>query len=273
MRKLRKLLKAVVLVVVILVVLAVAGVIAVAVLADKVVQSAVEKAGTKTLNVAVKVGKADVAILRGSVGLQSIAVSNPAGFQGPALLTLERVNVAADTRSVLSNEVHITDMRLADMEVFVEQKGLQNNLYEVIKPLREPRKPTGKSLLIDNLEIANVTVHASLSGIPGKPQTAQFTLGNITMTDLGRDEKIDTAVLISKILLAVAAGVAQQGGDILPKETVGEITGVLDKAINIGRTIFGPGKAGDPNQQKGAQDLGKTVTEGIKGILGGKKKE
>ncbi len=273
MRKIRKLLKRVLYAIIVLVVLAVVGIVAMALLADKMVQKAVEKAGTKTLNVDVKVGKADAAILRGAVDLQKITVANPAGFQGPALLTLERVNVAADTGSLLSKQVHITEMRLANMEVFVEQQGLQNNLYEVIKPLREPRAPTGKSLLIDNLELANVTVHASLSGIPGKPQTAQFTLGNITMTDIGRNEKVDTAVLISKILLAVAAGVAQQGGDILPKETLGEITGILDKAIDIGRMIFGPGQQTDQNQQKGTQDLGKSVTEGLQDLLGGKKKQ
>ncbi len=251
MRKRRRRLKRVLYAIITVVILAAVGVMAVALLADKMVQTAVEAAGTKMLNVGVQVGKVDVAILRGAVDMQKIRVANPTGFEGPALLTLERVNIAADTRSLLSDEVHIKDLRLADMEVFVEQKITQNNLYEVIKPLREPREPTGKSLVIDNLEIASITVHASLSGIPGKPQSAQFTLKNITMTDIGRNEKVDTAVLISKIILAVAAGVAEQGGDILPKETVGEITGMLDKAI----------------------DLGKTVTEGLEGILGGSKKK
>jgi hypothetical protein len=267
MRKIRKLLRAVIFVIVALVVLAIVGVVAGALLADKIIQTAVEKAGTKTLNVPVEVGKADAAILRGTVDLQKISVGNPAGFQGPALLTLERVNFAADTASMLSNEVHITDMHLANMEAFVEQKGLQNNLYVVIKPLYQPREATGKRLLIDNLEIANITVHTSLSGVPGKPQTAQFTLGNITMTNLGRDERMDTAMLISKIVLAVAAGVAEQGGGILPRETVGEISGILDKAIDIGRMIFGPGKQTDQNQQKGTQDLGKSIQD----LLGGKK--
>ena len=267
----RKLIKRIRFIIVMLAVLVVGGAVAVALLADKAVQTAVEKAGTKTLNVGVKVGKAHAGILQGTVDLQNITVANPAGFQGVALLTLQRVNIAADTRSLLSSQVHIKDMRLANMEVFVEQKVLQNNLYDVIKPLRQPGKPTGKSLLIDNLEIANITVHASLSGIPGKPQTAQFTLGNITMTDIGRNEKVDTAVLIGKILLAVAAGVAQQGGDILPNETLGEITGILDKAIDIGKIIFGPaGKTPDGWQQ---DSLGKSVTEGIKDLLSGKKKQ
>ena len=246
MRKRTKRLKKVLYAIITVAVLAVVGAVAVALMADRMVQTAVETAGTKTLNVVVKVGKADAGLLRGAVGMQNITVANPAGFEGPALLTLRRVDITADTRSLLSDEVHIRAMRLANMEVFVEQKALRNNLYDVVRPLREPQRPTGKSLVIDTLEIANITVHASLSGIPGQPPTAQFTLGNITMTDIGRDEKVDAAVLISKVILAVASGIAEQGGDILPKDTVGEIGGLLDKAIDIGRTIFGPGKAGEP---------------------------
>jgi uncharacterized protein YhdP len=137
----KKLVKAVLIIVIVVIVLAILGVAAVAILEGRIVQKAVETAGTKTLNVGVTVGEADASILRGTVGLQNITVANPAGFQGPALLTLQQVRVTADTGSLLSNEMHIRDMRLSSMEVFVEQKALQNNLYEVIKPLREPRRP------------------------------------------------------------------------------------------------------------------------------------
>ncbi|OHB64013.1 MAG: hypothetical protein A2Y77_16185 [Planctomycetes bacterium RBG_13_62_9] len=267
----RKLIKAILFIVIVLIVLVIAGVVGVFLFADRVVASAVESAGTKALNVSVDVGSADASILGGAVGLQNITVANPPGYDGPALLKLQRVDVAADTGSLLSNEVRIKTMTLADMEVFVEQKGLKNNLYEVIQPLRQPREPTGKKLIIDTLEITNIKVHASLAGVPGRPQAADFTLSKITTTELGRDKKMDTAVLIGKILLAVAAGVAEQGGDILPKETVNEITGILDKAMDIGRIILGPGRT-DPDQ-KGTQDVGKSITEGLQDLLGGKKKE
>jgi hypothetical protein len=154
--------------------------------------------------------------------------------------------------------------------VFVEQKGLQNNLYQIIKPLREPHEPTGTSLVIDNLEIANVTVHVSVPAIPGQAQSLDLKLSSIKMGDLGRSEKMDTAVLIGKILLSVAQGIAEQGGGILPKETIGDVGSVLDKAIDIGKTILTPGGKTPDGQQK--DSLGKTVTDGIKDLLGGKKK-
>lgn len=267
----RKLIKAILFLIVVLIVLAVIGVVGVILFADKAVKTAVETAGTKALNVGVTVGKANASLLAGAVDLQEITVANPPGYQGPALLKLQQVDIKADTASLLSKEVLIKDMKLDNMELFVEQKGLGNNLYQVIKPLREPHEPTGKSLVIDNLEIANITVHVSLPAIPGQAQSMDLKLASIKMGDLGRSEKMDTAVLIGKILLAVAEGIAQQGGGILPKETVGELGGVLDKAIDIGKTILNPGGKTPDGQQK--DSLGKTVTDGIKDLLGGKKKQ
>jgi hypothetical protein len=265
----RKLIKAILFLVVVLIVLALAGVVGVILFADRAVQTAVETAGTKTLNVRVDVGGANASLLAGVVGLHGIAVANPPGYQGPALLTLQQVDIQADTGSLLSKQVLIKDMKLDHMEVFVEQKALQNNLYEVIKPLREPRPATGRTLVIDNLEITNITVHANLTGIPGQSPKTEFTLGAIRMVELGRHEKMDTAVLISKILLAVAAGIAEQGSGILPQETVGDLSSILDKAIDIGKIIFGPGGKTPDGQQQ--DSLGKSVTDGIKDLLGGKK--
>ncbi|MCX5644903.1 MAG: hypothetical protein NTZ17_09500 [Phycisphaerae bacterium] len=267
----RKLIRAILFLIIVLIVLAVIAVVGVILFADKAVKMAVETAGTKTLNVNVTVGKASASLLTGAVGLQDIVVANPAGYQGAALLKLQQVGIKADTKSLLSNEMLIKDMKLDNMQVFVEQKGLQNNLYQVIKPLREPHEPTGKGLVIDNLEIANITVHVSLPAIPGQAQSMDLKLTSIKMGDLGRSEKMDTAVLIGKILLAVAQGVAEQGGGILPKETVGGLGSVLDKAVDIGKTILAPGGRTPDGQQK--DSLGKTVTDGIKDLLGGKKKQ
>jgi uncharacterized protein involved in outer membrane biogenesis len=267
----KKLLKVVAFILVVVIIVALVGIVLVFLFADRAVQTAVEKAGTKTLRVPVEVAQAEVSLLAGSVELQDTRVANPPGYDGASLLTLQSVSVAADAGSLLTNEVVIKDMKLDNMKVFVEQKGTRNNLYEVIKPLREPRAPTGRKLIIDNLEIANILVHVDAAVVPGQPQSAEFEIAPIRMTDLGRDERMDTAVLISKVLLAVAAGVADQSGGILPAETIGEMTSILDKALDIGRIIFGPDKNTGDTRKDG--DLGKTVTEGLKGIIDSPKKE
>jgi hypothetical protein len=266
----RRLIRAILFLITVVVVLAVAGVVAAILFTDKAVKTVVETAGTKTLNVGVQVGKANASLLSGAVTLQDITIANPPGYQGAALVQLQRVDLQADVGSVLGKQVLIKDMKLQNMEVFIEQKGLQNNLYQVVKPLREPHAPTGKELVIDNLEITNITVHAGLTTLPGQTPSVDLKLASIRMVDVGRNEKVDTAVLISKILLAVAAGIAEQGGGILPKETIGDLGSILDKALDLGKIIFGPGQTSD-GQQKDTG--GKSAIDGIKDLFGGKKKE
>ncbi len=227
--------------VVALVVLVIVGIVGAVLLANAVVETAVEKAGVKTLNVGVEVQKARVSLLSGSGRLHKIVVANPVGYQGPSLLTVQSVDVAVGRGLLLGDGIVFYNVHLAGMEVFIEQSGLRNNLYEVIEPLRRPHEPTGKALVIDKLTIGDIVVHVALpSGAgPSQTQVMDLKIAPITMTDVGRNERMDTRALISKILLAVAAAVADQGTGILPKETVDEITGVLDKAIDIGRIIFG----------------------------------
>jgi len=238
----KKFIRAILSVIVGLVVLAIVGVVGAALLTNAAVKKAVERAGTRTLDVPVHIEKAKASLLSGLATLQKMEVANPEGYEGPLLMTLRTVDVAADSGSLLRDTMLIHEMRLDGMEVFVEQNGLQNNLYEVIEPLRRPHEPTGKSLVIDKLTIDNIVVHVAMPSLTGQSQGKELRIAPITMTDLGRHEPMDTTLLISKVVLAVAAGVAEEGGGILPQETIGEISGVLDKAIDIGRIIFGGGK-------------------------------
>jgi len=234
-----RLVKAILFILITLIVLGILAMVATMLFSGRIVRTAVETAGTRTLNVRVDADRASASLLSGAVALHGITVANPPGFQGPALLQLGQVSLRAETRSLLTSEVLIRDMQLDNMEVFVEQKGLQNNLYQVVKPLREPHPPTGRSLVIDNLEIRNVTVHVALAALPGRPQSVDLQLPAIRMTDLGRNEKMDTAALIGKILLAVTEGIARQSGGILPPETIGDLGTVLDKALDLGKIILG----------------------------------
>lgn len=247
-------------IVVIGVVVIVGGALGINFFADSAVRVAIDKAGTRALKVPVDVEKANLSIFAGALGLQDLTVGNPPGYSQTTLLDLSRGAVEVDTRSLLSDEVLIKDIRLDGMKVFVEQKGLDNNLHEVISALERDRQPSGKKLLIDHLEITNIMVLVKLLPIPGQADTVTFKLGTIEMTDLGRNERMDVAMLATKVLLAVAKGIAEQGGDVLPKEMISGLSNVLDKAIDIGRIIFGNGK-------NSAEQIGRGITEGLKDIV------
>ena len=228
--------------------------------ADSAVRMAIDKAGTKALKVPVDVEKARLSIFAGALGLQDLTVGNPPGYSQTTLLDLSQGAIEINAKSLLSDEVLIRDIRLDGMKVFVEQKGLDNNLHEVIGALERDRQPSGRKLVVDHLEITNITVLVKLLPIPGQADTVTFKLGTIEMTDLGRHERMDVAMLATKVLLAVAMGIAKQGGDVLPKEMISGLSNVLDKAIDIGRIIFGNGK-------NSAEQIGRGITEGLKDIV------
>ncbi len=259
-----KILYTIVLIVVILVILIVS---LVHLFGNQAVKAGIETAATKTLNVKVGVGDVDLSIMGGKLGLQNLVIDNPPGYQHDKLLELKDAKVAVDIKSLLSDVVKIREIKLDGANVVLEQKGISNNINDVIKAIpakgEKSAEPSGKKLHIDNLEITNVTVKAKLLPVPGKVDTVTLELDPIVMTDLGSDNKLDLAELSGRILLAVAAGVADKGTGILPKEMTSAMKSTLSSTIKLGKTAAEEGK----KILEEGTDSGKEIIEGFKGLL------
>lgn len=276
------------------VIVAALGILAVALFANNALDVAIESAGTKALNVGVSVDEVDLSILRGRLGIRDLAINNPPGYQHKRLLELGRGQVKVNARSLLSDVVNIHEVKLDGMNVVLEQRGVSgNNLQDIIKALPDKEKqgsePGGKKLHIDSLEITNIQVRVKLLPVPGKVDTLTIKLTPIRMTDLGGENKLDTAALSRKILLAIAGGIAEQGTGLLPDEMMGSLvselsrlgdmpdimlkTGIklLEAGAGAGKGATDVGKSIGEGVLKGAEDVGKGITEGLKGLL--KKKE
>jgi hypothetical protein len=269
MKKSLKVLRIVLLAVVVLIVV---GVVLVHLFADRALKIGIETAATKTLNVGVSVEDVDLSIIGGKVRLQNLVIDNPKGYQHTKLLELKDARIAVNVKSLLSDVVNIKDIKLVGANVVLEQKGIsQNNLNEVIKsiPSKDDAEPSGKKLHIDNLELSEVTVKVKLLPLPGRADTIPLKLSPIRMTDLGSDDKLDVAMLSSKILLAIAGGIAEQGAGILPDEIIGPLTGELKRLGAASEALL---KEGVGILEEGT-DLGKDIGEGLKGLFGPKKKK
>ena len=264
MKKPRKILRNVLLVILIVILVVVA---AAHLLAGYALKTGIEVGATRALNVGVSVGKASLSILGGKVGIGNLSVNNPPGYEHKKLLELKEASVEVEVMSLLGDVVKIRDIRLDGATVVLEQRGISgNNLQDVIKALpksekeAEERTRVGvKKLHVDNLEITNVTVKAKLLPVPGKADTVTFTLDPIKMTNLGSDNKLDTARLVSKILLAISSGVAEKGVDYLPDEITDTMKTTLSKTLDVGKTAAEEGKK--------LIKEGTDIIEGFKGLL------
>ena len=277
MNKTLKVLRVIVLAILILLLIAV---VAVNLFAERAVKVGIETAATKTLNVGVSLSNVDLSIMAGKLTLKNLLINNPPGYQHDKLLELKSAKIEVDVKSLLSDVVKIREIKLDGVNVVLEQRGISgNNLQDVIKTIsrgqKDKDKPetSGKKLHIDVLEISNVTVKVKLLPVPGKADTITLKLSPIRMTDLGGDNKLDTAALSSRILLAIANGIAEQGVGVLPKEMVDTITSTLSKTIDLSKGII-EGREGIGKEIiKSTEDIGKEITEGLKGLLKPKKEE
>jgi hypothetical protein len=246
---------------------------------DRALKIGIETAATKVLGVGVTVGDASFSVLAGTLDLNNLVVSNPAGYEHPNLLELGNAHVNVGVTSLLGDTVIIEDIRLDGVTVVIEQKGLSNNLNVVLASLpaggaKEDRPEEGategKELQIANLEISNVKVKVNLL-IPGKADTLELNLAPIKMTNLGSGERIDTAKLTGKIFSAIATGVAQEGAGVLPTELVGPIKSTLTEQgavfVETGKKVLEESTELGKDVVEQGKDIGKGAVDALKGIF------
>jgi hypothetical protein len=231
------------------------------------------------LNVGVNIGDMDFSIFSGKVSFQNLVIDNPPGYKHEKLLEVGDARIAVNIGSLMKDTVNIKEIMFDNVNVVLEQKGVtSNNLQDVInsipKPEEEPKEETetkkaSKKLVIDKLELTNIVVNVKLLPIPGKADTVTLKLKPIKMTNLGSDNKLDTAKLTGKILVAITTGVAEQGAGILPDDLTNAMKTSLGKTAELGKAAA---KEGQKLLEEGA-DTGKKVIEGVTGIFKPKEKD
>ena len=251
--------------------------LAVQLFGNNLLKSGIETAASKTLNVAVNIDDMDFSIFGGKVGFQNLVIDNPPGYKHEKMLEVGDARIAVNIGSLLEDTVNIKEIMFDNVNVVLEQKGVtSNNLQDVInsipKGTEEPQdetKKASKKLRIDKLEITNVVVNAKLLPVPGKADTITLKLNPIKMTNLGSDNKLDTAKLSAKILMAIVTGVAEQGAGILPDDLTNAMKTSLGKTAELGTAAVKEGQ----KLLEGGDDTGKNIIEGVTGIFKSKDKE
>ncbi len=240
------------------------------------IKTAVAKTASSTLGVPVTIKGLNLSILRGRVGIKGLVVKNPPGYANETLLELGEGVVNLDIWSLMSDTVKIQLIKLDGTKLTIEQKGLTNNLKEILDKLPKEEKKAepkpeekGKNLTINHLEITNTNVRVKLLPIPGKNDTVSLKLDPIVMDNLGADQKLRIGTLVAKVLGAMATGIAKQGTGLLPDDMVKGIGSAFDKTAEIGKAATEKGR----EVLEGTKDTGKNIMEGVKGLFGGKKEE
>ncbi len=237
---------------------------------DRALKVGIETGAANALKVNVRLNDAALSIFGGKLNLNGLEVDNPQGYQHPQMLTLANTFVAVNIGSLMSDTVEIEKIQLDNISLTIEQKGLTNNLQEILGNLPKSDTPPsssdkpGKKLRIKELQINGVEVNAKLLPVPGRADTVKLRLTPMTLRNLGTNEDLDVAELTGIILKAIAGGVMEQGKDILPLDMINDLgKGVL----GTGQEILQQGTDLGKGILEGAGDVGKGATDAIRGIF------
>lgn len=240
MQKLKKILITTLLV--LLVLIAIGGLLFVF-FGEGAIKLAIETGATKAMKVGVTVEKVDISVFGGEFKISGLDINNPAGYQNPSFLLLDTAMVKADMKTLLNDEIVINKVLIDGIKITIEQKGLTSNISDLTKPMSESKKTqeqepkeakkedkadSQKKVIIDELQISNITVAVKLLPVPGKSDTINLKLMPITIRDIGREKKMDIAKITELVIMKITEAIADQGSGIIPADLVNSLQNILE---------------------------------------------
>lgn len=181
--------KTILITVAILVLVSIGGVYYVLTNLNSIVEAAIEKYGSETIQTAVRVDSVDIELTAGKASIQGLTIANPDGFSAPHAFSLDRISVDIDLGSVGRQPVVINDVAVHAPEVFYEiNKDNKDNISLLRGNLgrtdaedkADASDPT--TLLIRRIAFEDMTLHADV--IPLE-RSYDVEVPSIRMSQLG----------------------------------------------------------------------------------------
>jgi hypothetical protein len=242
---------------------------------DGILKYALQTAITQQLNVDASASKVSLSIFSGTVKVSNLKIGNPSGYQYKHVLEANSIAVTTSIGSLLSNPIEINDITIDGISMVIEQKGLTNNLSDILKSM--PQKPkaettepakNAKSVHISTVDMKNLSVTAKLLPVPGKSDALTLKIPSLHLSNLG-GKKSSLGEVVGKIFAAIASEVAAKGAGIFPSDLTGSIQQNAEKTLEsfgeIGKGLFKPS---DKPADQGTQE---TTTNKLKGLFEKKK--
>lgn len=258
---------------------------------EEMLRQAIVEEGPEVTGSKVDLAGLSISPFSGKAGITGLAIWNPAGFSEAEALKLGDFSIDLDPMSLLSDPIHIREIRILAPEIRIEpQRGgtnlaaLQKNIEAFTGPAPQEEEAAAPGVRIDDFYLtgARLVVGGGAIGFSDRA----VTLADIHLEDIGGSEGVPASeaarLAIDALMPQVEAALASQLGQELLGEArarLGTVEGDLREKA---------GEAVEKNRQKieeeiGAQtgklpgDLGEkadeVVKKGLGGLLGKKKEE
>jgi hypothetical protein len=203
---------------------------------DRAAKAAIERGGTYALGVTTTLDEASIGLVDGRFALESLEVANPKGFDAPQFVRLGHGELELSLGTLWSDRVEASTLALRDVALSIERKDGKANYDEILKslerfgssgggeapPPKEPQAP-GKSFVIHDVVLENVTAQIQLVPIGGELTKTTVTIPRVHLKNVGNDG-LSLSELVASILDGALRAVIEAGGKDLPKELLKDLS-------------------------------------------------
>jgi len=207
---------------------------------DGILRTTIQTAIKTQLKVEASVSKASLSITSGTVDIRNLKIGNPEGYQFENILEANSIFVKTSISSLLGNPVEIQQIKLDNIKMVIEQKGLSSNLNDLLKAMpaktetktEEKSSGSGKSVHITSVDINDISVTVKLLPLPGKSDAVTLHISSLHLSDIG-GEKTSLSDVTGQIFKKISEEIATQGKDIIPSDVLGSLEDSLGNTTEI----------------------------------------
>lgn len=184
---------------------------------ENLIQSAVTTYGPKATGTEVTLEKVTVSLLGGHAGMSGLTVGNPAGFKSGYAFKVGGMDVSIDMNSLLSDVIHIREIRIDGADLIYEIGAHGNNIKKIQQNIEsysqslglEPSQSDSEvKFIVDDVYITGTRVKLASDLLGGKG--VGLGLPDIHLKNIGTEKKAATAGEVgARIFSAVNKGLGK----------------------------------------------------------------
>lgn len=219
---------------------------------ESIVQTVVHKYGSQVTGTEVNLGGFKLSLLKGEVEINNLTVANPKNYTQPNIMSVGRVAVKVNLKSVLSDTIVVENVEIEKPEITYELLSLtQNNLSQLLdnikkntasgseakEPAAEPAENTaepevkdGKKVVIDHLLVSGGNINLAAS-IAGHSASASVPLPTIEMKDIGREKNKNGAGVV-ETLSAILQKIFSTAYETVVNSKLADMKNAAEESLN-----------------------------------------
>ncbi len=220
--------------------------------AEDIVKTVVHKYGSQVTGTEVNLGGFRLDIFNGEVEVKKLTVANPQNYSQPNIMSVGRVAVKVNLKSLLDKTIVIENVEVEKPEITYELLSVtQNNISQLMENIKknpakadqkaaaekvekdakaESKAGEGKKVVVNRLKVAGGSINVAAS-LAGHAASASVPLPEIKMQDIGK-EKNNNGASIADTLSVVLQKIFNTAYDTVLSSKLADLKGAAEESLN-----------------------------------------